>query len=222
MTEFPRMPYIRPPLDDEDALQIAAQELETARLRRSIRAFAPTPTPPRELIESALRIACMAPSGANRQPWRFVVISDPETKHAIRLAAEAEEREFYEHRASAEWLEALAPLGTDWEKPFLDDAPYLIVVFRVNAEPDGENFRKNYYVPESVGIAVGMLIHALNRFGLSTLTHTPAPMGFLNEICGRPLQEKPFVLMPVGYPADGCTVPDLPRKPFEEMVIWRE
>jgi len=220
MSKSPQIPYTPPVFSEEDALSIAQWELYTARSRRSIREFAATPVPC-GLIEAALRIACTAPSGANRQPWRFVVITDPETKHRLRLAAEEEEREFYEHRATPEWLEALAPIGTDWQKPFLDTAPYLIVVFRVNSEPDGDGFKKNYYVPESVGIAVGFLISALNHFGLCTLTHTPAPMGFLNEICGRPTNEKPFVVLPVGYPVEDYTVPDLPRKPFEEMVLWK-
>ncbi len=220
MSAAPRIPYSPPVLNDEDALALAEGEVMTARMRRSIREFADTPVP-KELIDAALEIACTAPSGANRQPWRFVVIADPEIKHKIRLAAEEEEREFYAHRATPEWLEALAPLGTDWQKPFLDTVPYLIVVFRINAEMDGDVLKKNYYVPESVGIAVGFLIAALNKFGLCTLTHTPAPMGFLNEICEHPLHEKPFVVMPVGYPAADCTVPDLPRKPFDEMVLWK-
>jgi iodotyrosine deiodinase len=221
MSEFPHIPYRRSPIAREEAKQIAEAELELARQRRSVRFFADTPVP-RELIEAALEIACTAPSGANKQPWRFVVISDPEIKHRIRLAAEEEEREFYVHRATPEWLEALAPIGTDPNKPFLDIAPYLIVVFRINYEIADERQFKNYYVPESVGIAVGMLLSALNHFGLVTLTHTPAPMTFLNEICGRPPNEKPFVLLPVGYPALNCTVPDLPRKPFHEMVVWKD
>jgi nitroreductase len=175
---------------------------------------------PLELVEAAVRIACTAPSGANQQPYRFVIISDPALKKQIREGAEAEEREFYEKRAPQEWLGALAPIGTDWHKPFLEIAPYLIVVFRerYGIAPDGSHV-KNYYGTESVGIAVGMLIAALHRFGLATLTHTPAPMGFLNELCNRPIHEKPFVLLPVGYAADDVMVPDLPRKPESALVF---
>lgn len=220
MTETRRIPYHRPPLSLEEALEQAKTDLEVARLRRSIRMFSNRPVP-RELIETALRIACSAPSGANRQPWSFVAVSDPNLKRQIREGAEAEEREFYEHRATPEWLEALAPIGTDSDKPFLEIAPWLIVVFRINHNLEGERQIKNYYVPESVGIAVGMLLQSLNRFGLATLTHTPAPMQFLRELCGRPSNEKPYMLIPVGYPADDCMVPDLSRKSFEEMVDWK-
>lgn len=233
---YPRSPYRRPLLAPTDVLRIAREDLSIARQRRSIREFATTPVP-RELIAIALENACTAPSGANRQPWRFVAVSDPAIKHRVRLAAEEEEREFYAHRATPEWLEALAPIGTDPNKPFLDDAPWLIVVFRLNYETERPNdleandpecatscgaarMLKNYYVMESVGIAVGMLIAALNRMGLACLTHTPAPMSFLNEILDRPRNEKPYVMLPVGYPADGCSVPDLLRKPLEEMVRW--
>ena len=171
--------------------------------RRTIRDFADTPVP-RALIETAIAAAGTAPSGANQQPWHFVAIRDPATKRRIREAAEAEEREFYGGRASDQWLDALAPLGTDASKPFLETAPWLIAVF---AQRTGEAGEKHYYVNESVGLATGMLITALHSVGLGTLTHTPAPMTFLREICGRPEREKPFVLLVVGYPADGCTVP---------------
>ena len=171
--------------------------------RRTIRDFADTLVP-RVLIETAIQAAATAPSGANQQPWHFVAISDPAIKRRIREAAEAEEREFYGGRASDEWLDALAPLGTDASKPFLETAPWLIAVFAQRSGPGGE---KHYYVNESVGLATGMLITALHSVGLGTLTHTPAPMTFLREICGRPEREKPFVLLVVGYPADGCTVP---------------
>jgi nitroreductase len=220
VSDYPRLPYQRPLIAPEEALRIAREEQATLRYRRSIRDFSARPVD-RELIAAALEIACSAPSGANRQPWRFVAISDPELKHHIRLGAEEEEREFYAHRAPPEWLEALAPIGTDPSKPFLEIAPWLIVVFTVKYEPAGETQIKNYYAPESVGIAVGMLIYALNKMGLATLTHTPAPMNFLNDLCGRPKNEKPFVLMPVGYPADDGTVPDLKRKRMDEMVTWR-
>ena len=183
--------------------------------RRTIRDFSDTPVP-RVLIETAIRAAGTAPSGANQQPWHFVAISDPDTKRAIREAAEAEEREFYGGRASDEWLDALAPLGTDDRKPFLETAPWLIAVFAQRSGAQGE---KHYYVNESVGLATGMLITALHSVGLGTLTHTPAPMTFLRKICGRPEREKPFVLLVVGYPADGCTVPAhaLEKKTLSEI-----
>ena len=186
--------------------------------RRTIRDFADTPVP-QDLIETAIQIAGTAPSGANFQPWHFVAISDPETKRAIREAAEEEERAFYDGRASDEWLEALAPLGTDDHKPFLETAPWLIAVF---AQKRGEH-GKNYYVTESVGLATGMLITALHSVGLGTLTHTPAPMTFLRKICGRSETEKPFVLLVVGYPAEGCEVPvhALDKKSLDEISTFK-
>ncbi len=199
-----------------------AERLEAFRAlmaaRRTIRDFADTPVP-REIIETAIRTAGTAPSGANQQPWHFVAISDPATKRAIREAAEAEEREFYGGRASDEWLDALAPLGTDASKPFLETAPWLIAVF---AQRTGEAGEKHYYVNESVGLATGMLITALHSVGLGTLTHTPAPMNFLRDICGRPTREKPFVLLVVGYPAEGCTVPSkaLQKKELGEIATF--
>lgn len=187
--------------------------------RRTIRDFADTPVP-RALIETAIMTAGTAPSGANFQPWHFVAIADPATKKAIREAAEEEERAFYSARASDEWLDALAPLGTDAQKPFLETAPWLIAVF---AQKRGDH-GKNYYVTESVGLATGMLITALHSVGLGTLTHTPAPMTFLREICGRPETEKPFVLLVVGYPADGCTVPShaLEKKSLDEIATFQD
>jgi iodotyrosine deiodinase len=169
-----------------------------------------------------------APSGANRQPWRFVVIADPAVKREIRIAAEAEEKDSYERRMPEEWLEALAPLGTDWHKPFLETAPYLIAVFKMDFEPapapggvdDGTAVkRKNYYASESVGIACGFLLAALHFSGLATLTHTPSPMGFLSRILGRPAHEKPYLLVPVGYPSANAKVPDIPRKPEDEVLV---
>ncbi|MEP6993287.1 MAG: nitroreductase family protein [Acidobacteriota bacterium] len=191
------------------------------RLRRSVRDFAMEPVP-LDLIEAAVAAAATAPSGANRQPWKFVIVFDAEIKRRIREAAEAEEREFYQRRATPEWLEDLAPLGTDWHKPFLEIAPCLIVVFRVDYEPaqlaDGtEHKHKNYYVQESVGIAVGMLLTALHIAGLATLTHTPSPMKFLRELLGRPKNEQPFMLIPVGYPAPDARVPDLKKKSLDEV-----
>lgn len=194
-------------LSPEDMRERVDKVLETLKKRRTIRDFADTSVP-RDIIETCIKAAGTAPSGANHQPWHFVAISDPEVKRKIRIAAEAEEAEFYGGRASEEWLDALAPLGTDASKPFLETAPWLIAVFaqRRGGEEIGQN-KKNYYVTESVGLATGLLINALHSAGLGTLTHTPAPMGFLREICGRPKDEKPFVLMVVGYPADGAQVP---------------
>ena len=190
------------------------------KTRRTVRHFSPESVP-FELIETAIRAAASAPSGANQQPWRFVVVQDPEIKQKIREAAEAEERENYERRFPDDWLEALAPLGTDWHKEFLEDAPYLIVVFRIDYGVEGDRKRKHYYVMESVGIAVGFLLCALHLSGLATLTHTPNPMGFVREILGRPVNERPYVIIPVGYPAEGATVPEITKKPLEEVLEVR-
>jgi nitroreductase len=185
--------------------------------RRSIRHFSDAPVP-LEIIKNILQVATTAPSGANKQPWKFVVVKDKNLKHEIRLAAEAEEREFYTHRATREWLEALNPFETDWHKPFLETAPYLIVVFKQVYELDENEKHKNYYVNESVGIACGFLLSALHYAGLVALTHTPSPMGFLESILQRPPNEKAYLLIPVGLPAPEAKVPDLQRKPFDEMV----
>jgi nitroreductase len=201
---------------------VAAGQRFVAQLarRRSVRAFDPEP-PPRACIEVAIRAAATAPSGAHRQPWRFIVVDDPDLKHQIRLAAEQEEKENYEHRFPPEWLEALAPLGTDWHKEFLETAPYLVVVFKevYGVLPDGRRVT-NYYVNESVGIACGLFIVALHTMGLVTLTHTPNPMAFLSELLGRPANEKPYILFPVGYPAPDATVPDLVRKRLADIMRW--
>ena len=188
--------------------------------RRTVREFSDRPVP-RDIIETALKAASTAPSGANLQPWHFAVVSGPETKKKIREAAEAEEREFYTHRASEEWLEALAPLGTNDEKPFLEKAPYLIAVFlqKFGELPDGRKV-KHYYPAESTGLATGMLITALHLAGLATLTHTPSPMKFLNEILDRPKSERPFLLLVVGYPADDARVPDIKRKSLDEIASF--
>lgn len=195
---------------------------ETLRKRRTIRDFSDKRVP-RELIETCIKAAGTAPSGANHQPWHFVAISAPEMKRKIRIAAEAEEAEFYGGKAPDEWLDALAPLGTDASKPFLETAPWLIAVFaqRRGGEVSGQD-KKNYYVTESVGLATGMLITALHSAGLGTLTHTPAPMGFLRDICERPKDEKPFVLMVVGYPAEGAEVPKhaLIKKDLSEISTF--
>lgn len=188
--------------------------------RRTVRDFAPE-SPPRAVIEAALAAAASAPSGANMQPWHFAVVTDPTIKRQIREASEAEEQAFYAERATPEWLAALAPLGTDPNKPFLEIAPYLIAVFaeRYGQLPDGRRV-KHYYVSESVGIATGLMIATLHRAGLATLTHTPSPMNFLNKILGRPDNERPFLLLVTGYPAAGATVPDIARKPLSDVADW--
>lgn len=192
---------------------------EVAR-RRTVRRFSSRPVD-REVIAECLRAAGSAPSGANLQPWHFVVVTDPTRKRRIREAAEAEEREFYTHRATPEWLAALAPLGTDAEKPFLETAPYLIAVFvQTHGQRADGSPLKHYYAGESTGLATGILITALHHAGLATLTHTPSPMGFLNAILGRPSNERPFLLLVVGYPAEDATVPDLTRKPLEAFTTW--
>lgn len=188
--------------------------------RRTVREFSDRAVP-RDIIETALLAAGTAPSGANLQPWHFVVVSGSRTKKKIRVAAEIEEREFYEHRASPEWLDALEPLGTDSSKPFLETAPYLIAVFlqKFGKLPDGRKV-KHYYPVESTGLATGILITALHRAGLATLTHTPSPMKFLNEILGRPTSERPFLLLVTGFPANDARVPDITRKPLEEFTSF--
>ncbi|MBI1968174.1 MAG: nitroreductase family protein [Gemmatimonadetes bacterium] len=222
MTVFPQVPFHPIRHSPEETLRRGREFYDHMNRRRSVRFFSPDPVP-REAIELAIQIAGTAPSGAHQQPWTFVVVDDPELKRQIRLGAEEEEREFYEHRAPAEWLEALAPLGTDWRKPFLEIASYLIVVFRhaYRVAPDGAH-HKTYYSTESVGIAVGLLIAALHTMGLCTLTHTPSPMEFLNGILGRPEWERPFVLLPVGYAAPDATVPDLKRKALDEVAVWNK
>ncbi len=184
--------------------------------RRSVRDFSPEPVPEEVLLE-AIRAAASAPSGAHKQPWTFVLVTDPEIKRRIREAAEEEERAFYSGRAPERWLEDLEPLGTGPDKPFLETAPALIVVFA--QKHGGERGSRHYYVNESVGIACGFLIAALHHAGLCTLTHTPSPMGFLSEILGRPDHERAYVLMPVGYPTEDCQVPDLERKPLSEVLV---
>ncbi len=191
--------------------------------RRSVRAFS-TDAVPRELIELAIRSAGTAPSGAHQQPWTFVAIADPAIKRQIREAAEDEERRSYEGgRMPDEWRTALAPLGTDWHKPYLETAPWLVVIFeQVHGSFADGRVRKHYYARESVGIACGLFIVAIHQMGLATLTHTPSPMGFLSRILERPANERPFVLLPVGYPADDARVPDLRRKSLDEIAVFRE
>ena len=188
--------------------------------RKTIREFASTAVS-RKVIEQCLLAAGTAPSGANHQPWHFAVVSDPAIKKRIRIEAEIEEREFYERRAPQEWKDALAPLGTDSNKPFLEDAPYLIAIFgQKNTLMEDGTTVKNYYVPESVSIATGFLIAALHHAGLATLTHTPSPMGFLNELLGRPDNEKPYILLVVGHPAEHCMVPNIRKKSLEEIASF--
>lgn len=209
-------PY-RPASSPEAA---ASRFHEIVRQRRSVRMFSDRPVS-RETIEQCVLAAGTAPSGANKQPWRFVAIDDPDIKREIRAGAEAEEREFYGRRATAEWLSDLAPLGTDEHKPFLEIAPWLIAVFKlVKTGADGGRHQQTYYVNESTGIAVGLLLTALHHAGLAALTHTPSPMGFLARILRRPDNERPFLLIPVGYAADDCMVPDIARKPPGEILVW--
>jgi nitroreductase len=222
---MPRNPFV--PLPDyreypeAEMVRRARQFHAELKRRRTVRHFSSRPVP-RAVIDGCLNAAATAPSGANLQPWHFVIVSDPETKRRIRQAAEEEERHFYRHRAPQEWLDALAPLGTDEHKPFLEHAPYLIAVFAQKHSylPDGRKV-KHYYPTESVGLATGMLIAALHIAGLATLTHTPSPMKFLNEILGRPNStERPFLLLVVGYPDKSATVPDIARKPLDEVVTY--
>jgi nitroreductase len=214
---LPTIPYqpVRLPLDEMRAR--LHREHAVMQTRRSVRSFSTEPVP-REVIELALATAGTAPSGAHRQPWFFVAISDSERKARLRAAAEEEERRFYSEKASPAWLAALEPLGTDAVKTHLTDAPWVIVVFRRDWEMVEGERHVNYYVSESVGIAVGFLISALHRAGLATLTHTPAPMTFLRTLCNRPQNEKPFVVIPVGYPHPECSVPDIARKGLAEIA----
>jgi len=200
-----------------DMIENSKSFLENIIQRRTVRDFSDKPVPI-EIIENAIKSASSAPSGANKQPWHFVIVKDPVLKKEIRIAAEKEEKEFYEHRASDDWLEDLNQFGTDWHKPFLEIAPYLIVVFKQSYDLGKRGKRKNYYVNESVGIASGFLLTALHNAGLATLTHTPSPMGFLEKILKRPKNEKAVLLIPVGYPAENAKVPDLKKKSFQEVV----
>lgn len=222
MKDHESQPYALPRLGDEEALNRARALRDRLKQRRTCRDFCDDPVP-REVIEAAIEAAGTAPNGANHQPWHFAVVSSAEKKRAIREAAEEEERNFYAGKASDEWLDALAPLGTDEDKPFLETAPWLIVVFaqrKGGIEEDGAT--QNYYVTESVGIACGMLIATLHEAGLATLTHTPSPMGFLREICERPEHEKPLMVVVVGHPAAGATVPAhaLKKKPLGQIASW--
>jgi nitroreductase len=205
----------------EEMLRVAQEFHSLMQRRRTVRDF-DSRAVPRAVIEQCIAAAGTAPSGANQQPWHFVAVSDAAVKRRIRLAAEAEEREFYERRAPHEWLDALRPIGTDWRKPFLETAPWLVAIFVQKWGTDGNGGKvKHYYPAESVGIATGILITALHTAGLATLTHTPSPMGFLNEILGRPAQaERPFLLLVAGHAAPGARVPAIERKPVEVISSW--
>jgi iodotyrosine deiodinase len=209
---------------DTEMLAAAEDFRKSMTRRRTVRDFSDKPVP-RAIIEHAIMTAGTAPSGANQQPWSFAAISFAPIKQRIREAAEEEEKAFYAGRAGNEWLDALSHLGTDWEKPFLTEAPWLIAIFAQRwgeeKQPDGKVQKtKHYYVPESVGIATGFLIATLHQAGLATLTHTPSPMGFLNQICGRPESEKAVILLVVGYPKDGCMVPRITKKRLDETTTW--
>ncbi|MCF8881195.1 nitroreductase family protein [Erythrobacter sp. SN021] len=222
MRDHETVPYSLPDIADDESIALARSMRDRLKQRRTCRYFSGEPVP-REVIEAAIEAAGTAPNGANHQPWHFAVVSSPEKKRAIREAAEEEERNFYAGKASEEWLTALAPLGTDEDKPFLETAPWLIVVFaqrKGGIEEDGKT--QNYYVSESVGIACGMLIATLHEAGLATLTHTPSPMGFLRDICERPDWEKPLMVVVVGHPEKEASVPAhaLKKKPLEQIASW--
>jgi iodotyrosine deiodinase len=215
----PRMRSHRPFVPATTAAEAAASFLDVMRQRRSVRSFSDRPVP-RELVETLIAAAGTAPSGANKQPWRFVAVSDPSLKREIRIAAEAEERLLYEKRANEDWLRDLQPLGTDWDKPYLEVAPWLIVMFKlVRDDEPGRRSDQVYYVNESVGLAAGVFLAAAQHAGLATLTHTPSPMAFLSRILERPDHERPFLLVPLGYPADDCVVPEISRKPLERIMV---
>jgi nitroreductase len=215
MKKHPHVPY-RPTPPEGGTEELSAAFHETMQGRRSVRFFSDRPVS-RQTIETLVRTAGSAPSGANKQPWRFVCVSDPALKRAIRSGAEAEERAFYAERASTQWLEDLEPLGTDADKSYLEVAPWLIVVFRLTRTDEGGPV---YYPNESVGIAVGFLLAAIQQAGLAALTHTPSPMRFLRSLLGRPAHERPYLLIPVGHPAPDCTVPDIRRKEIEEIAVF--
>ena len=220
INDYPFVSYRKETYSGIEMLERSQFFFDWINKRRTIRDFSDRPVS-REVMENIIRTASTAPSGAHKQPWTFCVVSDPSIKKQIRAAAEEEERESYHGRMSEEWLKDLAPIGTDWHKPFLEIAPYLIIVFKrsYEIEPGGHK-HQNYYVTESVGIACGFLLAAIHQAGLGALTHTPSPMNFLTKILNRPGNEKPFLLIPVGYPAEECWVPDLKRKELTDVIEW--
>lgn len=216
----PYISYQKPIISDAEMLERSLSFYNSMNERRSVRDFSDRPIA-LEVIENLIKTAATAPSGAHKQPWTFCLVSDSEIKKQIRIAAEEEELESYKSRMSNEWLDDLKPLGTNWHKPFLETAPYLIIIFKRSYEIGENNQKKNnYYVQESVGIATGLLLAAIHNAGLVALTHTPSPMGFLTEILKRPKNEKPFLLIPIGYPADECWVPDIKRKELDEIAFY--
>jgi iodotyrosine deiodinase len=219
VSEYRPVPLVFERLEVDEMLERSTAFVQTMRARRSVRFFSDESVP-YELVRNAIEVAGTAPSGAHQQPWTFVAVSDPGLKKQIREGAEAEEREFYERRATPQWLEAVRPIGTDYVKTHITDAPYVVVVFEqaYRFAEDGEKI-KHYYVKESVGIAVGFFLAALQVSGLCALTHTPSPMGFLAQILDRPQNERPFILIPVGYPVEDAPVPDLERKPLEQILV---
>lgn len=218
MTEYKFVPLQHESVPDAEQLRRARAFYDLFRRRRSVRHFADTPVS-REVIETIIATAGTAPSGANKQPWKFVLVDDPTLKREIRIATEKEEKESYERRMPQDWLDDLEPLGTDWHKEFLETAPFLIVVFREKYRIERGKQKKNYYVDESVGIACGFLLAAIHNAGLVALTHTPSPMNFLRDILQRPQNEVPYLLIPVGYPAGGAMVPDISRKPLDTILV---
>jgi len=217
---FPFVSYTKKTYEIDEMNARSRHFFEWMDTRRTVRDFSDKPIP-ENIIENIILTASTAPSGAHKQPWTFCVVKNPEVKNQIRIAAEKEEKESYETRMTDEWLQDLQPIGTDWRKPFLETAPYLIVVFKRSYElENNQNKHKNYYVTESCGIACGFLLTAIHDAGLVALTHTPSPMNFLSIILNRPANEKPFLLIPVGYPAEECWVPDLKRKDINEICVW--
>lgn len=214
--------YLPLKFSDEERESNVAAFSELMQARRTVRDFAATPVP-RKWIEKAIQTASSAPSGANRQPWKFVAVSNPEVKQRIRLVAEEVERQAYEERMPEEWLDALRPLGTGWRKPYLEAAPWLVAVFAESyGRTENGSKVKHYYVQESVGIACGLFIAAIQQMGLITIPYTPSPMRFLSDLLNRPEQERPFLLFPVGFPAKDAQVPRLSRKPLSQVSVWIE
>lgn len=222
MTDFTFVPYQKETYSEQEMRFIAQQFHEESNQRRTVRDFTNKPID-KKIIEYILKVAGTAPSGAHKQPWTFCVVSNSDLKKQIRVAAEEEEKISYESRMNDEWKKDLAPLGTDWQKPFLEIAPYLIIVFKKSYDFDKDGKKlQNYYVQESVGLACGFLLMAIHRVGLGALTHTPSPMNFLSKLLNRPDNEKPFLLIPVGYVSENCTVPDIERKTLNQISVWYE